>query len=103
MTMGKIEFSRRSLLLGGAAIAIAAGIGLPAFAQEPKRGGVLRYSTLGLDSADPHRQTGSVAVQQIYVEALTSIASDGSVEPFIAESFEIAEDGKTYTFKIRPG
>jgi ABC-type transport system substrate-binding protein len=94
---------RRTLLTGVAALAMAGYAGLPAWAQDPKRGGTLRYATLGLDSADPHRQTGSVAVQQLYVEALTSIASDGSVEPFLAESFTISDDGKVYTFKLRPG
>jgi peptide/nickel transport system substrate-binding protein len=103
MPYRKMEFSRRALLAGVGAAALLTMTPLTAWAQDPKRGGVLRYATLGLDSADPHRQTGSVAVQQIYVEALTSIASDGSVEPFLAESFEISEDGKTYTFKLRPG
>ncbi len=42
------------------------------------RRGVLRYATLGLDTADPHRHTGSIAVQQVYAEALTSIGEAAS-------------------------
>lgn len=95
--------NRRELLAGASAAGLLAALPWPAFAQEPQRGGVLRYATLGLDTADPHRHTGSIAVQQLYVEALTSIASDGSVEPFLAESFEVSEDGKVYTFRLRDG
>jgi peptide/nickel transport system substrate-binding protein len=72
-------------------------------ASGPKKGGTLKIAALGLDTADPHRHTGSIAVQQAYVETLTSIANDGSVIPFLAESWDIAPDGLTYTFKIRKG
>lgn len=75
----------------------------PALAQETPRRGTLRYATLGLDTADPHRHTGSIAVQQAYVEALTSIGPDGGVEPFLAERLAVSEDGRTATFHLRPG
>jgi len=106
MTM--LRLSRRAFLAGTAAAGFAgsaAGL-LPRgalAAGEPQRGGVLRYATLGLDTADPHRHTGSIAVQQIYAEALTSIGNDGAVEPFLAEALDISPDGKTYTFKLRDG
>ncbi len=74
-----------------------------AAAQTPKTGGILKLSTLGLDTADPHRHTGSIAVQQVYVEGLTGIAADGSVKPFLAEKFSVSPDGKTYTFYLRKG
>lgn len=93
---------RRNVLLGGASLAAALAV-LPveAFGQSARKG-VLKYATLGLDTSDPHRHTGSIAVQQCYVETLTSIAADGSVEPFLAESFEVSPDGLTYRFKLRP-
>lgn len=69
--------------------------------DEPKKGGVLKISTLGLDTADPHRHTGSIAVQQVYVEGLTGIASNGSVKPFLCDSFSISSDGLNYTFNLR--
>ena len=72
-------------------------------AAEPQNGGTLKIAALGLDTADPHRHTGGIAVQQAYVEPLTSIATDGSVIPFLAESYEISPDGLTYNFKIRQG
>lgn len=97
----QFRMNRRELLAGAAAAGFATTLAWPAFAQEPRRGGVLRYSTLGLDTADPHRHTGSIGVQQIYVEALTSIGEDGSVQPFLAETFEVSDDGRIYTFRLR--
>ena len=93
---------RRSFLAGTASLAGALAV-LPveAFGQAARKG-VLKYATLGLDTSDPHRHTGSIAVQQCYAETLTSIAADGSVEPFLAESFEMSPDGLSYRFKLRP-
>ena len=102
-------FSRRVLLATAAGLCLALSVGLTpadAWAQsagEPVRGGVLRIATLGLDTSDPHRHTGSIGVQQVYVEALTSIGPDGSTTPWLAESYDVAADGLTYTFRIRDG
>jgi ABC-type transport system substrate-binding protein len=106
--MTTLSLSRRTFLAGTAAVGLAGGLApfqphSAAAAADPKRGGVLRYATLGLDTADPHRHTGSIAVQQIYAEALTSISDDGSVAPFLAESFTVSPDGNTYTFTLREG
>jgi peptide/nickel transport system substrate-binding protein len=96
--------NRRQLILGAAATGAAIGLPQSVYGtEEVRRGGILRYATLGLDTADPHRHTGSIAVQQLYAEALTSIGPDGGVEPFLAESFDISADGRTYTFKLRHG
>ncbi|AUL17848.1 substrate binding component of ABC transporter [Bordetella bronchiseptica Bbr77] len=100
-----MHMQRRTLLklLG------AAGIGglYPAFAHaqaaEPRRGGTLKIALLGLDTSDPHRHSGSIAVQQVYAETLTSIADDGTVKPFLAERFELSADGRRYTFVLRKG
>ena len=61
---------RRTLLAttAGLCFALAAG-SLPSgvsaqSTDEPIRGGVLRIATLGLDTSDPHRPTGSIGVQQ---------------------------------------
>ncbi|WP_108662198.1 ABC transporter substrate-binding protein [Acuticoccus kandeliae] len=104
MTKSFVRLDRRQLMIGTAAAALFAATPL-AVAQtvEPIKGGTLRYATLGLDTADPHRHTGSIAVQQLYVEALTSIGPDGGVEPFLAEGWDVSEDGKIYTFTLREG
>jgi ABC-type transport system substrate-binding protein len=101
MTKG-FTLSRRSLLAGTAATAFGATFGLPLRALAQQNGGTLRIQTLGLDTADPHRHTGSIGVQQIYAEALTSIGTNGAVEPFLAESFDISDDGRVHTFHLRP-
>jgi ABC-type transport system substrate-binding protein len=102
MTMLPI-LGRRAALAGAAGLALAPGVALRAQPATPARGGTLRIATLGLDTADPHRHTGSIAVQQVYVEALTSIGADGRVEPFLAESFEVSPDGRVFTFRLREG
>ena len=71
--------------------------------QEIQRGGTLHIALLGLDTADPHRHSGSIAVQQVYVETLTSIADDGQVKPFLAESYDVSDDGTRYQFRLRKG
>jgi ABC-type transport system substrate-binding protein len=96
------------LPIGRRAALAAAGLGFAGIAaaqpaETPRRGGTLRIATLGLDTADPHRHTGSIAVQQAYVEALTSIAADGTVEPFLAEAFEVSGDGRVHSFRLREG
>lgn len=97
------SLTRRGVLGGFATLSLAAGATASAWAQAPRRGGVLRYATLGLDTADPHRHTGAIGVQQAFVEGLTSITASGGVEPFLAEAFEISEDGRRYDFRIRQG
>ncbi|MFD2252462.1 ABC-type transport system substrate-binding protein [Pseudochelatococcus lubricantis] len=95
--------SRRGLLAGAATLAGALTVLPVRVLAQNARKGVLKYATLGLDTSDPHRHTGSIAVQQSYVEALTSIAANGAVEPFLAESFAVSPDGLTYTFRLREG
>jgi ABC-type transport system substrate-binding protein len=102
-------FDRRRLMRRGAALAaggfIAQGPWLAeqiARAQTP-RGRALRIALGGLDTSDPHRHTGSISVQQVYVEGLTSIADDGKAIPYLAESWTVSPDGRRYTFRIRQG
>ncbi|CUX58126.1 ABC transporter, substrate binding protein (oligopeptide) [Agrobacterium tomkonis CFBP 6623] len=45
---------------------------------------------------------GQVTWQNVF-EGLVKIDSEGKVKPQLAESWEIAPDGKTYTFKLRKG
>ncbi|MGL5437403.1 MAG: nickel ABC transporter substrate-binding protein [Lachnospiraceae bacterium] len=51
---------------------------------------------------NPHLYAGEMYAQSIIYEPLVRVAHEG-VEPCLAESWEISEDGKVYTFHIREG
>lgn len=92
------------------AAAPAADAGAAAAAAGPTPGGRLIFAaeTIG-DSLEPGLWTGfgTINIVDNLAGYLTRPNSEnkfvGAAEPFIAESWTISEDGKTYTFKIRPG
>ncbi|MDQ2094136.1 ABC transporter substrate-binding protein [Rhodoalgimonas zhirmunskyi] len=66
--------------------------------------------TLALQLEPPHLDPTSAAAGAIdsvlyanVFEGLTRFASDGSIIPGLAQSWEISEDGKTYTFHLAEG
>ncbi|MBY5972593.1 ABC transporter substrate-binding protein [Ferrimonas balearica] len=82
-------------------IALTAGAGA-AMAQDSL--------TLGLQLEPPHMDPTSAAAgaidQVVYAnvfEGLTRFGSDGSVNPGLAKSWDISEDGLTYTFHLVEG
>ncbi len=50
---------------------------------------------------NPHLYAGEMYAQEMIFETLVNITEDG-YEGCLAESWDISEDGKTYTFHIRP-
>ncbi len=66
--------------------------------------------TIALQLEPPHLDPTSAAAGAIdsvlyanVFEGLTRFAPDGSVVPALAESWDISEDGLTYTFHLHPG
>ncbi|MEL6677706.1 MAG: ABC transporter substrate-binding protein [Pseudomonadota bacterium] len=66
--------------------------------------------TMGMQLEPPHLDPTSAAAAAIdevvyanVFEGLTRFASDGAILPALAKSWEISEDGLTYTFALRQG
>ena len=78
---------------------------LPAYgADEPVKGGTLIYATDREPTClDPHvdGDMPQVFVAQQYTDSLVSQNKDGTIGPWLAKSWTVSEDGKTYTFKLR--
>jgi peptide/nickel transport system substrate-binding protein len=111
--------TRRHLLqigaFGGAGLALGLGAGrrLPLAAaapilqdEEPKSGGMITMSLADQDvtTFDPPVPPDNMSIwtMLLFYEQLIRVAPDGlSLEPGLAESWEVSDDGKTYTFKVR--
>ncbi len=90
----------------------AAGIGsaVRSFtrAQDATQGGSLTmaYATTVGDTLNQHRSNFTVSrmIARNVLECLTWVnPADGSVNPWLAESWTISEDGLVYTFKLKQG
>src|SRR5436190_8250827 len=92
-----------ALAAGGAALALAAAV---ADAQAPKRGGTLNSSVVAEPpNYDCHGSTTFALIHPIAPHYSLPVKFDGKdypkVVPDLAESWTVAPDGMTYTFKIR--
>ncbi|MFI3312295.1 MAG: nickel ABC transporter substrate-binding protein [Eubacteriales bacterium] len=56
----------------------------------------------GMESVSPHTTAPEMWFQEMVYETLVSVENSG-IEPCLAESWEISEDGLVYTFQIREG
>lgn len=99
-----VTFSRRALMLAGLALGAATAV-LPGAAQAARTD-----LTLGIRLEPPHLDPtagAAAAIDEItyanIFEGLTRIDAQGAVLPWLAKSWEISEDGKTYTFSLRDG
>ena len=73
-------------------------------AQDPRQGGELRIVWgVDADSFDPAAQAQGTAreLSRIVLQGLTQQTADGDVLPLLAESWDISEDGLTWTFNLR--
>ncbi len=77
-----------------------------AMAEEPRVGGVLRAAMqTNPPTLDPHKTT-TTATQQIachVFEPLVAFDENFAPQPVLLESWEVAEDGLSYTLRIRTG
>ena len=96
------SFARYGAILGAGAVAALSAIS-PALAERTDL-------TLGIALEPPHLDptAGAAAAidEVVYAnvfEGLTRIDENGAVQPALAESWEISDDGLTYTFKLREG
>ncbi|EAR50248.1 ABC transporter substrate binding protein [Oceanicola granulosus HTCC2516] len=99
---------------GAAVTAVALALAAPAFAQDlygpipddPNMGGTLNMGLLveppGLD---PFHQAADARIQMtvLMYQGLFYEGADGEAMPLLAESYEVSDDGLTYTFKLREG
>ncbi|CAA9584345.1 MAG: Oligopeptide ABC transporter, periplasmic oligopeptide-binding protein OppA [uncultured Thermomicrobiales bacterium] len=97
-----------ALLIGTPAILVSAAphTGRLQEAGEPTPGGTLRMAiSEEPDQLDPARTIELLAGQLMgnVLDALVYIGDDGLPHGWVAESWQIAPDGKVITFKIRPG
>jgi nickel ABC transporter, nickel/metallophore periplasmic binding protein len=61
----------------------------------------LIYATAkDINDMNPHLYPGSMPAQGIVYESLVENTADG-IKPLLAQSWEISEDGRTYTFHLR--
>lgn len=93
-----------------ATTALVAALAMPAYAVTPAEGETLAenqtYTYWLLDaikSLDPGKNTdveGSDVLRQLF-EGLMNENAEGEMIPGVAESYEVSEDGLTYTFNLR--
>ncbi|MGC4017774.1 MAG: nickel ABC transporter substrate-binding protein, partial [Muricomes sp.] len=71
-------------------------------AEESGREELVFVNYRDIRDLNPHLYAGEMYAQEMLYETLVNITEDG-YEGCIAESWEVSEDGKTYTFHIRDG
>ena len=94
-----------NLLLAGT-LALGGASAFDAQAQSRKDSVVLGMPLEPAPGLDPTTAAAAAIGEVVHyniLEGLTKINVDGTVTPLLAESWSIAPDGKTYTFKLRKG
>jgi len=108
---GSIKLNRRTLLKSGASAAALLALTLPvgtfaAQAAEPVSGGTLRMAfsadPAGFDPARGPSGMSHVVIEQVY-STLMSLDPDAKPYPDLAERYEMAADGLSWTFYLREG
>lgn len=99
------KISRRNFTKGLGLTVFAASVFAPSVlrAEEAQRGGTLRIAvqTEPLSLTDLQQNSATSGVGARVHEGLIHVDYDLTPKPYLATSWEIAEDGLTYTFKLR--
>ncbi len=69
-------------------------------AEGEKKTDLIYASAKDINDMNPHLYTGSMPAQGMVYESLVENTADG-IQPLLAESWDISEDGKVYTFHLR--
>ncbi|WP_425349315.1 nickel ABC transporter substrate-binding protein [Consotaella salsifontis] len=87
-------------MLAGALIALSIAAPLPGVASAGER---LNFSwPVNVGSLNPHLYSpNQMFAQNMVYEPLVHYRPDGTIEPWLAESWEASRDGRIYTFKLR--
>ena len=93
--------------IAAAAVSILAlGLGLAAAPAQAARMDAIIGMQLEPPNLDPTGGAAAAIDEVVYAnlfEGLTRFSSDGSILPALAESWDISDDGLTYTFKLHTG
>lgn len=99
------KFVRNVLIVIVTGILLLASMN-PADAAQPKRDSVNLSTLAALTAVDPHpgaeNVQDNIVFSQVYEGLVAQNQATGEYEMRIAESYSISDDGKTYTFKLRP-
>ena len=87
-------------------LALASAIALAAGAVQAQNSSIIFAMQLEPPHLDPTSAAAQAIDSVVYAnifEGLTRFEGDGSIVPALAQSWEISEDGLTYTFKLHDG
>jgi len=102
-----LDLSRRELMAYAGAAALTAGtVGSATLANAQAKTRFVFANESDYDTADPHAafDVGRVAIRLNIYDGLMRWQNNPAVlEPWVAESHTISQDGLTYTFKMRKG
>jgi peptide/nickel transport system substrate-binding protein len=108
------QLTRRELLVRASALGISATVlgslllreasAAPAMLQEPQSGGTLREGyDLDFSKLDPVSTNWYDPAFHALYDSLLIDAPDGALQPNLAESWEVSEDGTEVTFTLKEG
>lgn len=108
---GRISRREAMMLLAAAGVSGSALMAMPSptrAAETPKRGGHMRFAMAHgevADTLDPgHVNNGyTTVIAYAMTNMLTEVATDGSLVPKVAESWEASDGASKWVFKIRKG